>query len=543
MTIESEVYPGASPGAPSSVLATLAQDKGRTFLDQLNDTGTLGLSMPKGGADAALCQTYRWLKIRLNGAIAFSGRIGPRSQTSISGEEEAGEDLNINGPGALATWRDAVVHPHAFMRNLAKETTERFFNFAASDYTDWLLWADAVELYRQDDPLSVYSNKAPKNWPDPTAFWIWGVAPDFGVPVGTPPSPVGDNYFRTQITLDNDGDYIFFITADDGYELWIDGVLITAQTEAFVWRETFSEARFLQSGLHDIAIRGVNIVRENIGGNVAAVIFAMYSTRSGGILNELVVHSDSTWKSLPYPPRAPGMTPGEIAVSLKSESDVRGPCTVWSLGFNGAQDSGGDLWAQELDISVRMGEPYLDVWRKMAETYTDMAVDHNLLRLLLWSKGGIDATPGVQLFEAESLLQLNHSLDPAFITNALVRISDGSYLNVSSGQAASPPSGDLPVIEGYLEAGSAGSPDAGNEMAQGLFDKHAASRVTVSLQVEPIAGKRPLVDFKVGDTITVPNMGGGGFPTQIVAISVSEPAPSEDGEELGTQLYAVQGIQ
>lgn len=539
MTLAVEVYDGTNPGA-GSPLRTFTEDVGRSLRVARSAEGSWAVSIPHDSDDAGFVLTNRWVKFRLDGQVVQSGRIRAYDQDTIAQGEEAAEDLALSGPGLLATLRDAIVFPHEQTGRLARDT--RFFNFASPDYPDEASWAAAVELYQQGDPAtSLPGVTVPQDWPDPDAWWIWGTNYDLSDPT---PQAIGDCYFRTSIVLADEGDYAFFITADDGYELWVDGVLLAAQTEAFIWRQTYRIDQFLDAGTHTIAIKGTNMDRPaSPTTNHAGVLFAMYSTTAGGELGVLQLHSDDTWACLAYPASPPGFTPGEIMVILLQEAFDRGALQVWSWSFSGSLDSNGDAWAGEVDVSFRFSDKVLDALNKLAETWVDFAADPDTIELDMVVKGALGSSLAINLDRGVDFGSLRHSNDPSQVTDLLTQDAEGVLTEVSSGIADDPPDGDNPRIEEFVQNGTAASSSSATEQAAGHFDTVGAYRVKVTAGIEAVAGASPLADFSIGDTVQMPDRFLALADTVVEAITVADVSVEQDGELEGSVTYVVEGYQ
>jgi len=519
--IEVDVYEHSTPWDSAAFLATLTEDFARTIHRQRNAEGSWSVAVLNDSPEKALLQTNRYLKFRIGTTIVQAGRIGLWDCQVLGSGEEAEETFVVSGAGYLATLADAIVEQHPDQGRLQSDT--RYFNFANPDYDD-SLWGFAVELFRQDDAVnSLYGVDAPTDWPDPTAYWIWTVAPDFGL---TPPTPVGDTYYRTVVNI-AEGDYSFFIAADDGYELWVDGVLLASQTEAFQWRQTHKIDAFLAAGNHTIAIKGVNIERVAATTNGAALIFAMYSTVSGGELDTLVVHSDSTWLALGYPATPPGFTAGAIVSTLLWEAWGRDALWTWWYEFDELVDSAGNAWADEIEISFRIGEKMNEVVKKLAVTYVEVDADFDQLGLLMWNKGGRPAGSAVTLSDGVDLEDARPSQDPALVTDLYVHKADGKYESVPSGFGTGGVA--QPRIEALLEAGSAPSDGSASRMADGEFDQFAAEKIKTQWTAVPSAGKVPLVDYWPGKSIQVTSQDLSEVATMIETLTVTDLGDSEDG--------------
>ncbi len=388
-------------------------------------------------------------------------------------------------PGSLALLKDAGVRHHATSTLLGKLSTgasARTFGFASLNYPRWTSspWVAATQLFKQTDVLSGYGGgRNPQNWPDPDAWWIWSRV----LGGGSPPMPVGVSYFRKQITVTTPGDYSMFITADDGFELWVNGVKVAEQTGAFVWQRFTRWDHFLDAGTYDVAIRGENITRPNPAFNAAAVIFTMYSTKVGGQeLDTNIARSDASWQALDYPASPPGCTPGEILGVLIDEPQTRG--ALWAVhgrDFTNTLDSLGNAWTGEVDLLVDVGRPVLDVARD-------------------------------------------------------------SYTAVSSGSGTAN-NGTNPIVEAFLDAGSAASSAGAATLAAGVFDRHALDKTVCTVRVLPSSGKQPWTNFWPGKTVTLPAIGGGTAGAIVQHIDMSDRGVDEDGAVGGTQEISMELLQ
>lgn len=532
--LEVRVHDTADPWTDGGYLGSLSEDFARSVTMVDNDAGTWQVSMLADSADRALLVTNRWLKFRLGSTNIAAGRVGAWDEGTLEAEEESAEIVTFSGGTELSTLKDAIVYPHPEPFRLPSDT--RFFNFATPEYADsadYFFWSAAFELFQQgDDVLSLYGDDAPESWPDPTAYWIWSQDIDLG---DDPPMPVGDTYYRTEVTT-AEGDHSLFIAADDGYELWVDGVLQAAQTEAFQWRTTRKVDLFLAAGSHTVAIKATNITRVLSSSNGAAVVFAMYSTVDGGELDTLVLHSDSTWAALGYPTTSPGFTAGEIWAILMGEATDREALYPWDYLFDEVYDTAGEFWVDRIAISFRVGETYLDVLRKLAETYVDVSTDVSL-NLLMWRKGNRPEGAAVAFLTGTNLERLHRAQDPRYVTDLLVHQADGRFTERPSGFGSFTDASD-PRVEALLEAGSAPDELAAEPMADALLEQFAAEKIHA--QWTPLSGVAqpvPGVDWWPGKTVTVD-----GASVKVDRLTIADVSDSEDGEVEGSYAVAAEGV-
>ena len=539
MGIEVRIYDqwGWDPADPHTVLT---EDKARQVHDAKNDVGSWSFALPRDSAEIAAVEPNSIVRFFVDGVQRFQGRVGPWDQTTISDGEESSELRTVSGPGLLATLKDGIVGPGPQQGRLVSDT--RFFNFASPEYgatPDLFFWSAAYELWQQGDNVnSLYGADTPEDWPDPTAYWIWDRNIDLGL---VPPMPVGDVFFRTEVTL-SEGDYSLFIAADDGYSLWVDGVLQAAQTEAFQFRQTHKVDLFLEAGTHTIGIKGTNIERVSAATNGAGVVFAMYSTVDGGQLDTLVLHSDSTWMVLGYPTTSPGFTAGEILRILMEEAIDRDALQNWWYAFDDVYDYNGNAWTDRIEIGFRIGdETYLDVVRKMAETYVDVAVSDDVY-LRAVNKGGWNTGPAVTFDVGDHVLDLHHANDPAYATDILVHQADGTYRWTTSGFGA-PYGGAGPRIEAGLEAGSSPSDLSTDRLAEGIFDRFAQPKRLVPFSILPDSSTRPWADWWCGKVVQMADESLGLVDSEITAVVVADVSDESDGETEGSYVVSGEALQ
>ncbi|HEY7824629.1 MAG TPA: hypothetical protein VIG24_17440, partial [Acidimicrobiia bacterium] len=163
--------------------------------------------------------------------------------------------LTASGRGILAWLEDAVVYPQGGLRETS--SPERPFNYAAEDgpWKNSVTWSAPLGVrWRQDT-----SPRAglPTNWPDDEAQWIWSTDPDDQtVPEGTV------NYFRSVFNLTASTRMRFFATADNYFEMYLDGSLVmssdrfTENAPSFSQRVAYTTR--LGAGNHTIAVRARN---------------------------------------------------------------------------------------------------------------------------------------------------------------------------------------------------------------------------------------------------------------------------------------------
>lgn len=501
---------------------TLAGSYGRQYREQKNETGSLQFSVLNDDVPGLAVVAAKVVLTHTpdvgSGTSKFMGRIGSFSDANLAIAEESAQATTIAVPGVLATLADGVVYPKAPLGSQGDPTDTRYFNFASADYTGWLSWPAATELLKWRD-----GDHFPRNWPDPDAWFIWG--PD--------QAPFGNSYLKTSFTLDEDDDCILYLTADDNWIAYVDGVELGHGEKYFGLADTNQFPVFLKAGDHVVALVGINIYPAN-----AHIIVALY--RQGPYVNQLVVHSDSTWNVLSFPAVPPGMTPGQIFGILMDEALARGGLTVggtaWTRDFGDVNDSNGNPWRQQVELTCTVGESLLDVARKMAETWVDFraVVVDGAPVLQMVNKGGFNTSPDINLVAGIHFATLTFTGEPPGRAVVLVKDALGFYSEVDSTVA-----GDR--REGLLAAGSAPSAQSAAQAAAGAVIATSPGPVTVTAAIEAIAGAIPFVDFHVGDLITMPNRLGVPTLTEVLALTAIDIIDADDGGDF--TAYVVEGQQ
>lgn len=399
MTLSASVHTRAGV-----LVGALADSYERTWSDVLSDVGDWKLSLTND--DAALAQLVygRIVRLALNGTVRFAGLIEALAATTVAPGEEVDEKTVASGRGTLAIWEEALILSVLGVDRLGFSDT-RLFSFASPDL-DISAWT-AVQSRAQSidpdvDPGS--HNTVPQRWPDPGALKIW-----MTWPIGDRPATPGDVYAGAAGTFSvtpaaGTGTYRVFATADDGFEVWIDGEYVLGETTPLIWNETATTEVVLDAGPHTIRMKGTNLAFPDPSDNVAWMMCTVMETTDGGAtLGAVVAHTDASWVGVGYPAVPPGFSPGAILRLLLAEAQARGALVGVTLGFTDFLDSAGVAWPITSDVAFQVGSDMLTAIKQLCETYMDVAMDPAGLRLDAWaSRGGVTAvtlTPTVNVTE------------------------------------------------------------------------------------------------------------------------------------------------
>jgi len=420
-----------------------------TFSDQLNDAGSATAKLLNDDPDVTLASNMaRRLTWKLWGIPAFSSLVEQPDIDEISQNDEAGQTTAIGGRGHVALLDSALVYPPRrpiegepfdtvspfqvtylldspwggsviAMRATEDQTQadERHFNYAAVELNEFYAgWDDPVIYCQQQGPSDTrpplpYSTELPSSWPDPEAWWTW-----VGY-TGSAPVPVGDVYARSRFMQFTPGgvDYRVFATADDGIELWIDGVRLISQSQRGTHTSTITADFRGAFGQHLVSVKATNLDIGSPAGNIGNFIVSIWELDQYGNPSRRVLATDPDvyqWKGLAYPGRSPGFTPGQVIRHLveDAQQDDRQGLQGITLGFNDLTDSDGEPWVWMPDAAFRIGMSVFEALRQLSETYIDFAMRPGSLVLDAWNFGGRGRTTSATYRYGESIMSLQRKV-------------------------------------------------------------------------------------------------------------------------------------
>lgn len=516
-----EVY--ERQAADAAPIGTLTEDTGRQFTDQAGDTGSGQAQVPVGSADYALLREMRRVvKVRRSSdnEVLFSWRLGGGDPVRADTGGPSTEVATFTGLGSLVVLADALVYPQGGLARTTLPVDQRRYDWTADGFVPDAAWHAAVDV--------TASVARPNEVHDPLVQAIWGTGVTGGA--GSEPMALGYCFFRGSVTLAEERNLAVFITADDGYELWVDGVLLGARDHEFNWQHYDRYDVFLGVGTHLFAIRGRNMPRSSVDTNVAWVRMSAIEAESesaDGRLGNVVLRTDDTWLAVDYPVREPGMTAGQIVGSTLAEGQARGCFPDLSWDFTTAFDSNGDPWSSTLAVGFSvLHDNALSVLRKVVETHADVRFDHDTFTLRLFDKGaaGADRTTGpgaVTIQRSSNASRLAYRFSEPLLNVGLARRGDGSYEEVYDLSLAAA----YGRIEAPLQLGASrvGGPDEYPwQVFLAVRDDHGRQKRTGSFVYEPQGGPEPYTGLFTYDRIMMEGDDGTVVEQAVRSLFVSE---------------------
>jgi hypothetical protein len=401
----------------------------RSWQEVLSDTGTGEVEMANDDPQLAAIGFGAVLTFSVDDIARFSAIVEKKARQIVAQGEEVDETTKLSGRGLLAEWEDAIVYPYGGA-GVQPTSDTRTFSWASPDIEPEG-WVDVIGLFRQSE-RDLYAGSTlqglPPGWPAEAvdAFWLWGMG-DGDIPVEGPhvPHPVGDNYFRSWVTVAEDGPYSIFVAGDNGWDLYIDGMYFAG--ENFPGTEGYAALHRvdveLSAGPHLIAAKVTNFFAPgNNPRNWGGLLLAVFDN-AGAEPNSLgdLIHMTSwgeaadpwaeAWKALPYPDSLAVWPIGRVIRILLEEAQARGQLVDWELGFTDTTDSRGNAWPKAAEVSFSVGLDLLSALRQLAETYIEFRASATQRKLYGYIDGQAGVTTAVAFEPAVNVLEMSQDLE------------------------------------------------------------------------------------------------------------------------------------
>ena len=489
---------------------------GIQWTDQLNGVGMGAMKVPIVHPDAELLVRDTVVTFSYEGQERFSWFIESRVEDVVA---EAGEGwVTVSGRGLLAWLDDAVVLPPEGLDPLSPES--RAFNFAAQD---------AANLYAKDGMTLIQwggsSGSAwatdpnrqgfPPEWPDPAGSWIWTHGGEAAA------NELG--WFKSDFTVDEDKTYRLFITADNGFICWVDGIEVASagitDSGGYTWQSATEVDLDLPAGVHTIGVRGQNLRRISSGGNPAGVLACIATIRRGKP-HLIIARTDSAWDATST---APMWLATDVMNSIVSEAMLRTTRpSMLTRNISWSPESQ-TLTRTTLSRNWNVGDSALTVALDLCESGLNVWVDPALNFYSREDRGYL--RDDLKIEKAYSIVGMSVEEKYGGAARAYTRTRAG-WVSIWNDKAANE--------IGYVKETSYSFPqveedDQGEDlarMATGTLTLSTSAATIESIvprddETQPWKGSKPYVHCRPGDIAMVPGPDGVERPARILSIAVS----------------------
>lgn len=459
------------------------------------------------------------VKVSLTGATIGAFVIETKDKTHIAAD--GSRWVRLSGRGLCCWLEDAIVWPQGGI-TYNYSPTDRPFNYAGvgGHWYDLVTWAAPLGFKQSATSSGDYRYKQPKNWPDPGAYWIWPTNPGATVTANS------RAWMRSTFSLTSARKMRFYATADNFFELYLDGALILATSDVQAEGANYSgfAEKVIQvpSGPHILAAYVTNGASGSPGDR-AGFLFTSTLLNPDGSPSTVLRHSDlANWLVTQDEPL---WYPAEMLDVVLAEHRGRaldaGQATRLqnlTLGWTDDLDSNGDDWATAKALSFRCGTDALDVLNTLVDHSIDFWVDPDTVTLHAYETRGTDKSTSVVLAAAKNLEAFDTSASATRDTVALVRSAGGWTESTNATGVTS-----RGRRETFFEFGNTRSEATAASAGARILKRTAKTNVaTPRVQFTITDDVRPFIDFAPGDRVTNPASETGQTTGRVLALSVVE---------------------
>lgn len=524
------------------------------FLDELSGPGTGSCAIPLSEAGSAEAVAGRYVDILVEGTSRFTFAIeGDPEYTVVGQGDELEAVVRVSGRGWGCILDQAIVHPEVDI-DLDLDSPWRLFSFASPSFPNDSGWVAADELYEYLDGVD-YGDRytigtdglpypAPIDFPAPTSPVVnestWAPGETLPVPPGPDYVPVywiwppgeedsiGEAFFRTTITIVDDGPYVFAVTGDNYYTLFLEGVPILGEDEdQFCWRNWKEIPVTLVAGTYQVAAIVENVPIAVGLNNPGGFIMTVHTVNGQQLPNEVFLVSDAAWDTFWSDTVWPGWTPGQIIDKVTDEATAQGALTAYdSASFTDSDDSASNAWADVQDgspyipsFAADVGSTIMAMLGKMKdEGHIDWHMQPGAAVLDVWSPSSLGGSSGAELQAGVNLMSLVRGATTVYANYLLVQYEKG-YVIVED-TAAQTSRGDT-IQDVY--ASEAATRDEAERQGNVELERRAAEGLpAVLVEIEPTSSADcPYEGFTLGETVEIPAVGGGTENLQVLSIGLS----------------------
>lgn len=504
MTQQVEVEVCSPTGSP---IAVVPRRDGVRWLDEMNGVGSGQFAIHLD--DALLASTpqildpFNVVKLRpvTEPDPVFAFQLENLAPTQVSSEEAAGRMLTVSGRHIRSILDTAVVTGNG---------DRRTFDFS-SPTGAWYVssdWVTPIGVAWSADSTARATN--PKDWPDPTAHWIWSSPPDAN-------NAAERNWFRGSFTLAVPTDVTIWASCDNSMSLRLNGevVITTDPTDLFAWRNTYKHRVTLPAGTHLVAAWVDNAV--STGLNPGAFLCTIGTADAQGELDTVILRTgNAAWKVHDATPR-PGWHAAQILNTLLTEAQADGYLTGVTWDFTDTLDSDGEAWDDVQDVQIGVTTDLLSVSNLWAGTVYDIDMTPDLV-LRLFKRMGSDLSATVVFTEGVDVTSFAPTARYGQIRNVGLVEHPSGWAEVEDTSST----GSYGKRATGLSLGGAGSSDQATTTAESVLSDLAEPQITLPLGSTSAVGPQPYDDFNLGDVITAPAFLTGTGPALVISIAAVE---------------------
>lgn len=450
------------------------------------------LTVPVGHPLAGeLTRPDRIVSVAVDGTPVWEWLTRPISRKLA---DEQGGMIDVAGPGVRALLDAAKVY--AIGGCTLDEQRERTIGYPDPAFDASGLPNVASAGTVASDP---FDTPRPEDWPDPIMH-----ARYIGAGVGNV-APGDVLLFSPFFTLASGEDMLLHVSADDEYDVWVNGMRIGQSRGPYRWRGFDVYPLLMCPGTYRIVMRIHNLDRTEATGQPDSPLWglcALTTATGAGEIDAVTLVSDLSWRAYAYPSGMVGLTPGHAVRLLLAEAQARGDTKLdyVTLGFTDTHDSAGVAWGQQVEIPVEVARTsFGEVVTAIERLGFDVRMSPGRV-LDMWVQRGQDRTADVAVTRLGSGSVWRRDNE---IANVL--LSEGEDRPVETADAASV------AAEGRYEAFYA--LEAHNDAAlrdrqrTGLEDTvHGYEEATFQIADED--GPNPYEHYVWGDVVSGPDLVG-----------------------------------
>lgn len=228
-----------------------------------------------------------------------------------------------------------------------------------------------------------------------------------------------------------------------------------------------------------------------------------------------------------------------ILQTLLQQAHARGTLTwIHQTGWTDLVDSSGNSWSDSNSLQIQAGESFLTTLQTFAKAVPfDWHVDA-LGNLQLWKRVGVDRTASVKINPAGAMLSAEVDTDNTNLWDVvLVEDANQGFTEQKDAATIATHGRREQFISSSSVIDATGRADLGFQLLQ-QFKVPVVQKV---IQFDPqIVGRRPYLDYQLGDTIGVEFPDGTDTPARTIAIAIGTPGAGGGAVSAGGGTFGVE---